>query len=180
MTVQLIPWDEIPNFPLYIDQVVAIIDDTLEFLPRNEGDKTITNTMINNYVKAGIVPPPEKKRYTRDHVAYFIVICLLKRVYSLDEISKLFRLQILKSSTEVAYKKFCNIFEYYINNEDDVAVYVDPEHHDRTDLFIKVIRSVVFKVRVQMEIADEMTLQEERKEINMQEKIARKGKKKAA
>ncbi|MBO6046553.1 MAG: DUF1836 domain-containing protein [Erysipelotrichaceae bacterium] len=174
MSVQLIPWDEIPDFPLYIDQVVAIIDSTLDFLPRNEGDKTITNTMINNYVKAGIVPAPEKKRYTRNHVAYFIVICLLKRVYSLDEISKLFRLQILKSSTEIAYKKFCSIFEYYINNEDDVAVYVEPQHHDRTDLFIKVIRSVVFKVRVQMEITDEMTLQEER----LQEKKARKVKKK--
>lgn len=69
-------WEELPNFPLYIDQVVSYIEDNLGILFYDE--KIITNSMINNYVKHGIVNPPVKKKYNRIHIAYFIVVCILK------------------------------------------------------------------------------------------------------
>ena len=48
--VHISRWEEIPDFPLYIDQVVSIIEKSLSFLKNND-DAIITKTMINNYVK---------------------------------------------------------------------------------------------------------------------------------
>ena len=47
-------WEEIPDFPLYIDQVVSIVEKSLSFL-KNDNDAIITKTMINNYVKHKLV-----------------------------------------------------------------------------------------------------------------------------
>ena len=90
--VHISRWEEIPDFPLYIDQVVSIIEKSLSFL-KNDNDAIITKTMINNYVKHKLVKAPTKKKYEREQIAYFTLICLLKSVFSLDEISKLIQLQ---------------------------------------------------------------------------------------
>ena len=69
-------WDELPDMELYMDQVVTLIEKHIRFLANND-DKLITSAMINNYVKLGLMPKPEKKRYERTHLAYLIVITLL-------------------------------------------------------------------------------------------------------
>ncbi len=102
-------WEELPNFPLYIDQVVSYIVDNLSMIFYDE--KIITNSMINNYVKHGIVTPPVKKKYERIHVAYFIVVCILKKAYSLQEISQLIKIQISVFSTDQSYNYFCEEIE---------------------------------------------------------------------
>ncbi len=103
-------WDELPDFPLYIDQVVNYIENKLDILSFND-EKIITNSMINNYVKNGIVNPPIKKKYERIHLAYFIVVCILKRSYSLDEISELIKIQIQDFPTDQSYDYFCDEIE---------------------------------------------------------------------
>lgn len=155
-------WDEIPDFPLYIDQVVSIVEKSLDFLPKNEKDKLITNTMINNYVKFGIVEPPVKKKYTRVHVAYFTVVCLLKRVYSLDEISKLIQLQVVDFPIDHAYDTFCQKFELYLSdpNKDDIIKDPKSRQEELLNLFYYVIRSIVYKIVVQDEILAAKELQE--------------------
>ena len=60
--VHISRWEEIPDFPLYIDQVVSIIEKSLSFL-KNDNDAIITKTMINNYVKRKLVKAPIKKKY---------------------------------------------------------------------------------------------------------------------
>ena len=59
--VHISRWEEIPDFPLYIDQVVSIIEKSLSFLKNND-DAIITKTMINNYVKHKLVKAPIKKK----------------------------------------------------------------------------------------------------------------------
>jgi len=152
--IHIIRWEELPDFSLYIDQVVAIVEKTLYFLNPKQDEKILTKTMINNYVKAKIVNPPVKKKYTREQVAYFIVICILKKVYSLDSISKLFRLQIMKRNIAESYNLFCDAFEYSIKNPN--TQYKGTDH----ELFSLVISSVVDTLKVEWMIMDEPTLQE--------------------
>ena len=83
---------ELPDVGLYMDQVVSIIDKYFKVLDRDDDKPIITSSMINNYVKLGIIPPPVRKRYGADHLAYLIMICLLKQVLSMSEITLLLSL----------------------------------------------------------------------------------------
>ena len=77
-------WEELPNIDLYLDQVVTILENYLKnlvSLKDKEDEKVVTKTMINNYVKHGILKPPVNKKYNKEHIARLIVICILKQVY---------------------------------------------------------------------------------------------------
>ena len=81
-------WAELPEIELYMDQVVSIVERALAPLPDGEG-KAVTATMINNYVKQKVLPPPERKRYGPGHLAALFIICILKRVLNMAEIKNL-------------------------------------------------------------------------------------------
>ena len=100
-------WEELPEMDLYMDQVVTLLNGYLKPFCTPEQGKPITSTMINNYVKHGIVSAPKKKRYTRQHMAYLIVVFILKTVFTLEEISNLLRAQIGKYPQDQAYNYFC-------------------------------------------------------------------------
>ena len=52
------------------------MDEHLSFSKRYDEDKILTKTMINNYAKNQLLPPPEKKKvFQRSHT--FIDIYLL-------------------------------------------------------------------------------------------------------
>lgn len=77
-------WDEIPNMGLYMEQVLTLLDEYLDYLPPElKGERQVaTSSAINNYVRAKLMPRPVKKRYYRVHIAYLIMICTLKQVLS--------------------------------------------------------------------------------------------------
>lgn len=80
-------WDEFPNVDLYMDQVIELMNRyRVEFEAFGLGAPEITPAMINNYVKARVMPRPVKKRYSRLHLAYIMVICTLKNTFSLSAI----------------------------------------------------------------------------------------------
>ena len=66
--------EEIPNIDLYMDQVTTFMDKQLASTKRYEDDKILTKTMINNYTKNHLLPPPVKKKYSREHVLILIFI----------------------------------------------------------------------------------------------------------
>ena len=109
-------WNELPDIDLYLDQVVNYLERYLESYSVNKEDKIITKTMINNYVKQGIMPAPEKKKYNRTHIAYLLVICILKQVYCISDIGKLISLTIKSFEIEKAYNRFCANLEISIKN----------------------------------------------------------------
>lgn len=86
----IIEIDDIPNIDLYMDQVTTFMDKGLSQYKRNEQDKVLTKTMINNYTKAKIFPPPLKKKYTRSHLMLLIMIYHLKSILSIKDIGVLF------------------------------------------------------------------------------------------
>lgn len=109
-------WNELPDLDLYLDQVVNYLERCLSNYTANKEDKIITKTMINNYVKQGIMPAPEKKKYNRSHIAYLMVICILKQVYSISDIGKLISLTIEHFELSKAYNRFCANLEVSIKN----------------------------------------------------------------
>ncbi len=77
---------QIPDIDLYMDQVTSFMDDHLKESRRHAEDKILTKTMINNYTKNRLLPPPEKKRYSKEHLLIMIFIYYMKGFLSLDEI----------------------------------------------------------------------------------------------
>lgn len=77
---------EIPNIDLYMDQVTTFMDEQLSSTKRYEEDKILTKTMINNYTKNNLLPPPVKKKYSREHVLILIFIYYFKNILSIKDI----------------------------------------------------------------------------------------------
>ena len=88
-------WNEIPKIDLYLDQLVCLLEQYLSnYIKNDDNEKIITKTMINNYVKHKIINPPVNKKYNTEHIAYLFVICILKQVYSINDIAELIKLAI--------------------------------------------------------------------------------------
>ncbi len=87
--MKLIKPDDIPNIDLYMDQVTTFMDKHLYSSKRIDEDKVLTKTMINNYAKNELLPSPEKKKYSKDHVLLLTFIYYYKNVLSISDIKKL-------------------------------------------------------------------------------------------
>ena len=79
--------EDIPSIELYMDQVTTFMDEHLMKYKRSGVDKTLTKTMINNYTKNDLLPPPNKKRYSREHMILLIYIYYLKNIISIGDIN---------------------------------------------------------------------------------------------
>lgn len=81
-------WNELPDIALYMDQVIS-------YLPRQRiqfsEKEYLTSAMVNNYIKDGLLPRADGKRYSRTHLAYLTAISALKQVLSVREMSVLIR-----------------------------------------------------------------------------------------
>ena len=88
--IEHIKLDEIPNIDLYMDQVTTLMDTKLRSTTRYPGeDKILTKTMINNYAKNDLLPPPVKKKYSKEHVLMLVFIYYFKGVLSINDIQTL-------------------------------------------------------------------------------------------
>ncbi|MDO4743231.1 MAG: DUF1836 domain-containing protein, partial [bacterium] len=83
-------WDDLPNIGLYMDQIMILILDYLgKFDIISDNENTVTPAMINNYVKMKVIPAPVKKKYSRVHLAYLIIICTLKKSFEISQIRQI-------------------------------------------------------------------------------------------
>src|SRR5699024_12477126 len=74
-------WEDITDIPLYMDQLIAVVTQYLEpFQIFSSDKKPVTSSMVNNYVKLGLIPKPIKRHYNKRHIAYLIVITLFKEL----------------------------------------------------------------------------------------------------
>ncbi|MBO6163883.1 MAG: DUF1836 domain-containing protein [Lachnospiraceae bacterium] len=81
----------LPKLDLYMDQVTTFMEERLQGWRRNPDDKILTKTMINNYTKNKLLPPPVKKKYSRDHLLLLNYIYYLKNILSIGDIATLTR-----------------------------------------------------------------------------------------
>jgi DNA-binding transcriptional MerR regulator len=82
---------DIPNIDLYMDQVTTFMDAQLASTKRYDEDKILTKTMINNYAKNNLLPPPVKKKYTKEHVLVLIFIYYFKNILSIKDIEAILK-----------------------------------------------------------------------------------------
>ena len=144
-------WNELPEIDLYLDQVVNYIEKYLGQYNVNKEDKIITKTMINNYVKLGIMSAPIKKKYNREHMAYLIVICILKQVYSISDIGKLISLTIQYFELSKAYNRFCANLEVSLKNVFTRKEFPNTEKMTEEQYLLKnVVQSVADKLYVEI------------------------------
>lgn len=80
---------DIPNIDLYMDQVTSFMEKELISAKRYEDDKILTKTMINNYAKNDLLPPPVKKKYSKEHLMVLTFIYYFKNLLSISDIEKL-------------------------------------------------------------------------------------------
>ena len=101
-----VAWDQLPDFALYMDQVLGYIDRQVI---RFDEDDALTAAMVNNYTKSGLVPRAEGKKYNRDHLAYLTAICILKRVMSTRDMDLLIKEELQgERSVQDGYAAFCD------------------------------------------------------------------------
>lgn len=100
-------WNELPELDLYMDQIIVLMD---KYLNSSEKDKLITPSMINNYVKLGIIPPPTKKKYSKTHIAYLIIICSLKQVMPIPDIKILIDEKLKNYSIEELLNEYSKLY----------------------------------------------------------------------
>ncbi len=100
-------WDELPDIELYMDQIISLLEKYLKIYYETLGaEKTITSSMINNYVKLGTIPPPIKKRYSKIHLAYLLVVCTLKQTHDMATIQKIIPVELSAAEVEQTYTSF--------------------------------------------------------------------------
>ena len=113
-TQRPVPWDQLPDFSLYMDQVLSYMDRQVIRFDEDDG---LTAAMVNNYTKSGLVPRAEGKKYNRDHLAYLTAICVLKRVMSTRDMDLLIReeLRMTDSYLRVQHQRYRDDFTYHID-----------------------------------------------------------------
>ena len=94
-TLSLPRYNQLPNVTLYRDQVIEYVALWMEPLSICVEQPIITPSMINNYVKVGLVPAPVKKQYGREQIARLIAICIFKQVLPIAAVQALFNIQRL-------------------------------------------------------------------------------------
>ena len=120
---QLPSWENIPDFGLYMDQIIGLLTEYLDYLPPEiKSDRIITAATINNYVRMKIIPEPQNKKYYRVHIAYLIMICTLKQTLSIATIQSILPIGISEAEMEEIYSGYVR------------------RHHAAADYFIDQVR----------------------------------------
>ena len=78
--------EEMPELDLYMDQVIQLFESKLSSLKRNDDEKILTKTMINNYAKGKLLLPTKNKKYTKEHLIIMAFIYNLKGALSINDI----------------------------------------------------------------------------------------------
>ena len=166
--------DEIPNIDLYMDQVTTFMEKHLAQTRRYSDDKILTKTMINNYAKNDLLPPPEKKKYNKEHMMFLIFIYYLKNILTISDIDKL--LSPLRenyfehaggtSSLEEVYEtvfsealshlpQIRSDLERYAESAADSMKDLDPQNKDYLQLF-SLISTLSFDVYLKKQIIERL------------------------
>lgn len=116
--------DDFPEIDLYMDQVIQLFESKLNYTKRNEDDKILTKTMINNYAKGNLLMKIKNKKYTKEHMILIGLIYNLKGALSLTDIKTMFDPIIGSFSKDEdyplydIYESFLKIYDSNLENFD--------------------------------------------------------------
>ena len=101
-------WEDLPDIPLYMDQVVSYLSRQMACFGEGEG---LTPAMINNYIKDGLLERANGKKYGQEHLAYLTAICALKQVMSVREMKVLTTVGREMREPEKQFDYFCKYLD---------------------------------------------------------------------
>ncbi len=134
--------EEIPNIDLYMDQVTTFMEEHLNNTKRKSDDKILTKTMINNYAKNDLLPPPVKKKYSKDHMIMLIFIYYFKNILSISDIQALLTPLsegFFHSEGSISLDKiYREIYNYERSHMVEVAKIISRTQRDSQNLFADV------------------------------------------
>ncbi len=149
-------WDMLPDIELYMDQVVSVVTKYLEVPSTKMAlNKPVTSSMINNYVKLGIIPAPSKKKYSKIHLAYLLIVCTLKQTLDMSTIQQIIPVGINEEDVKKTYNSFVKnqhtAFNYVFSQTRAVAdpiFTLEGDNQDRmNDLIMQVsVSANLFKI----------------------------------
>lgn len=127
---------DLPSIDLYMDQVTTYLNEKFAASKRYEDDKLLTKTMINNYAKSRLLPPPEKKKYSKDHVLTLILIYFFKSVVSINDVNSVIRplLDETFHNEDLPLENFIQTFIDFVQSSDIMDPILD-EAHKAEDMF---------------------------------------------
>lgn len=126
-----VEWGQLPDFPLYMDQVVS-------YMPRQvlalDGEEKLTPAMINNYIKEGLLPRAQGKRYMREHIAYLTAICVLKQVLTVKELGKILPGIVGEANVEEYYAQLLGVLDSELTESGKLIDAQDGDERDLSEL----------------------------------------------
>lgn len=189
--------EDLPSIELYMDQVTTFMDKYLSRNKRYEEDKTLTKTMINNYTKNNLLPPPEKKRYTKEHLILLIYIYYLKNVISISDIQIMLKPLIdhyfgnsdAPHNLEEIYASLYKLEQHqHFRVENSAVKTLELSEHDFPGVEDKYIKNLNFlsllgydifiKKKIMEQIIDEMAVEQAKEQEGANEKKNRKNQEK--
>lgn len=109
-------WENLPDISLYMDQVLSLMNrQTIHF----SDEDNLTAAMVNNYIKDGVAPRAEGKRYSKTHLAYLTMICVLKQVLPVKDVALLTSREMENHSVQENYDRFCAELSSALNSAAD-------------------------------------------------------------
>lgn len=100
--------EDIPKIDLYIDQVIQLFEDSFADAKRNDDEKILTKTMINNYAKGKLFYPVHNKKYSRNHIMLISLIYQMKSALSINDVK-----QVLHGINEKAAQSELDLERFY-------------------------------------------------------------------
>jgi hypothetical protein len=127
--------EEIPKIDLYMDQVIQLFENKLAETKRNEDEKILTKTMINNYAKGKLIFPIKNKKYSKEHLILISMIYQLKGALSINDINVMLsgiNKRIIKEDIDLDsfYSSYLNLT---LKNVDDFKVDIDERVREVTE-----------------------------------------------
>jgi len=164
---EVIEPQSIPNLDLYMDQVITLFEEKLAHTKRNEEDKLLTKTMINNYAKDKLFMPAKKKKYTREHIILMILLYELKQILTISDIKTLFGTIVKEDRVDA--KKLEEIYQIYltlkkkgINDFKDQVEKVEVGLNQQLEDFNLTVGEVMQVQKVDKEVVENIEVEKER------------------
>lgn len=139
-------YNDIPNIDLYMDQVLTFMDERLSLTVREsekeDTDHVLTKTMINNYAKSDLLPPPVKKKYNREHMITLILIYYFKSYLSINDIKTLLDPLTEKHFDKSSELPMGEIYEKIMDAGNERIAFMDEDLREAYESSIKLFEDV--------------------------------------
>lgn len=140
-TLSLPAYDNFPDIELYMDQVLYFLS---RYRSNFRDDFKLSSAMVNNYIKAELLPRAKGKKYSREHLAHLAIIMRLKQVLSVKDTGLLLEANKSNKTDKELYEEFCNMLD---KSYDDIAQNIEKEETNLSELALSLaVQSYLSKI----------------------------------